>query len=254
MAEDIVYSTLCGLAGADRASLESLVDMARLWAAHLREPGQFTGRILLLTNVPDLPAIKGVEFVAAPFAADDRRKLFIERVRRYSHVPARPGSRVMQLDLDALAVAPLGPLLAQCHPGRLTAARSGWSPLVPAHAGGLLSRAERWRCRSLGWSWRAGVSASVTICSGEDWTWIMRRWAASFRARRRAQPPPLGDQSYLNWLFVTGAVPMRRLEPRWVRHLRRAGRPAADPQLRGATILHFPIPDKLSEMRRLSRL
>lgn len=252
--DDVVYSTLSLLDGAPRGALDPFIEMATLWAAHLRGPGRFDGRVILLTNVPDLPAIPGVEFVLTSFDARDRSRLFMERVRHYRAVPSSTTARIMQLDLDALAIAPLAPLLARARAGRLLAARSGWSPLVHDHAGQLLTRPQRWRYRLAGWSIRAGVSACVTLCHAGDWIRIMRRWAAGFRARPLPRPPQLGDQAYLNWLFLTGALPVHRLPGTWVHHLRTPGEPSTDPAQRRATILHFPIPNKLREMRRLSRV
>lgn len=253
MGERIIYSTLCALDGSSAASLQPLIEMASLWAAHLRGPGRFGGRVVLLTNLPDL-RVDGAELIIAPFRAAERREFFLERVRRYRCVPVRAGDQVMQLDLDALTVAPVEALFAVIRPGVLMAARSGYSPLVHEHAGGLLARRERWRYRLCGWYHRAGVSACVTACDGEVWPRVMRRWSAAMRGRGRGRPvPALGDQSFLNFLFVTGAAPVRRLPAALVYHARRPGVPLNDPAAARAVVLHFPIPQKLDEMRRWSR-
>lgn len=252
MGERVVYSTLCALAGGTPAQLQTLTEMASLWAAHLRGPGRFDGRVVLLTDVPDL-RVRGAEPVVAPFRAADRRELFLQRVRQFRYVPVGPGDRVMQLDLDALAVAPLDPLFGTVRPGALTAARSALSPLAHDNAGSVMTRGERWACRLRGWHLRAGVSACVTACEGADWHRLMRRWSAAIRGRGRGRAvPPLGDQSFLNFLFLTGAAPVRRLPAHLVYHVRRPGLPPDDPAARRATVLHFPVPQKLDEMRRWS--
>lgn len=254
MAERIVYSTLCALDGASRAQLDPLIEMATLWAAHLRGPARFDGRIILLSNVPDL-RVPGVHTIAVPFLAADRRDLFLERVRRFRCLPIQPSDQVMQMDLDALAVVPLDELFGAIRPGTLMAATSGSSPLIHDHAGGLMTRPERWRYRVRGWYHRAGVSACVTACDGTTWPHVMRRWSAAIRARGRGRPIPLlGDQSFLNFLFVTGAAPIRRLPRRLIYHVRRPGVALDDPSAVRATVLHFPLPRKLEEMRRWSRL
>lgn len=253
MGERIVYSALCALEGSTAAQWKPFVEMATLWAAHLRGPGRFDGRVILLTNLPDL-RVEGAESIPAPFVAADRRALFLERVRQYRRLPVGPGDQVVQLDLDALAVAPVDRLFDAIRPGALMAARSGYSPLAHEHAGGLLTRRERWRYRVRGWYHRAGVSASVTACDGQTWPRVMRRWAASMRARGRGRPvPSLGDQSFLNFLFVTGAARVQRLPRAMVYHARRPGVPLDDPVAARAVVLHFPLPQKLDEMRRWSR-
>ena len=159
----------------------------------------------------------------------------------------------MQLDLDALAMRSIEPLFGAIRPATLTAARSGFSPLIHDHAGCLLTRPERWKYRLRGWYCRAGVSACVTACDGRAWPRLMRRWAAAMRARGRGKlAPPLGDQSFLNFLFVTGAAPIRRLAAHMVHHVRRPGEPLDGAAAARAVVLHFPLPCKLAEMRRAS--
>ena len=253
MGERIIYSTLCALEGASSAQLEPMLEMAAMWAAHLRGPGRFAGRIILLTNLPQL-RIDGVDAIATPFRAAQRRELFLERVRHFRHVPVQPADQVVQLDLDALAIAPLEAVFDRIRPGTLMAARSGYSPLAHQHAGSLMTRRERWSYRLRGWYHRAGVSACVTACDGRTWPRVMRRWSAAMRARGRGRPAPeLGDQSFLNFLFVTGAAPIARLPRRLIYHARRPGVPLNDPDAARATIVHFPLPQKLEEMRRWSR-
>jgi hypothetical protein len=83
----------------------------------------------------------------------------------------------------------------------------------------------------------------------------MRRWSAAIRVRGRGRPVPLlGDQSFLNFLFLTGAARIRRLPRRLIYHVRRPGIRLDDPAAARAAVLHFPIPRKLEEMRRWSRL
>ena len=254
MGERIIYSTLYALDGASTAQLEPMLDMAAMWAAHLRGPGRFIGRIILLTNLPQL-RIAGVDAISTPFRAAQRRELFLERVRRSRHVPVEPQDQVMQLDLDTLALAPVEPLFGAIRPGLFMAARSGYSPLAHQHAGGLMTRRERWSYRVRGWYHRAGVSACVTACDGRTWPRVMRRWSAAMRARGRGRPvPELGDQSFLNFLFVTGAAPIARLPRRLVFHARRPGLPLDHPPAARAAVIHFPLPQKLQEMRRWSRL
>lgn len=251
MPEDrTVYSTLAALDGATAAQLDPLVEMAELWAAHLRGPAAFGGRVILLTNVPGLK-VDGAEPVRADFSATDRRSLFVERVRQARRVPVSTRGKVLQLDLDALAVRPLGPLFDAVRPGALSAATSGLTPLCHAHCGQLMTRRERWLYRLRGWDRRRGVSACVTVCDGESFAPLMRRWSAAIRARGRGKPlPELGDQAFLNFLFLTGAAPVLRLPARLIQHVRKPGE-TVDAR---AVVLHFPLPGKLAEMRRLSRV
>ena len=249
MGERVVYSTLATLPGATQAQLDPLLEMATLWATHLRGPARFGGRVTLLTNVPGL-TIDGVECVPTPFAATDRRTLFIERVRLARRLKIDPNGRVMQLDLDALAVAPLDPLFDAVRPGTLSAATSGLTPLCHAHCGQLLTRRQRWMYRLRGWDRRRGVSACVTACDGRSFAPLMRRWSAAIRAVGRDRPvPELGDQTYLNFLFLTGLAPVHRLPAGLIHHVRAPGEPPPP----GAAVLHFPLPNKLQEMRRLRR-
>ena len=250
MGERIVYSTLVALRGAMPDTLRPLEAIARLWARSLRQRALFDGRVVLLSNIPGLE-IDGVEVIATPFHAEDRRHLFVERVRRFAHVPVRPRDVVMQLDLDALAVAPLEPLFEAIRPGVLLAARSGSSPLIHGHAGALMSRRARQCCRLRGWGRRAGVSACVTACDGASWHALMRRWSAACRLGSRNRPvPELGDQAFLNWLFVAGIMPVRRLPAESIRHVRRPGENPDDPSIRRAIVLHFPFKERLAEMER----
>ena len=252
MAERIVYSALCSLDGGGPDRLEPLVAMAGLWASHLRGPGRFDGRLLLLTNVPGL-RVEGAEPIAAPIRAADRRDLFLERVRRFRRLPVGPGDRVLQMDLDALAVAPIAPLFEAIRPGVLLASPSRLPPLAADQAGTLLTAGERRRYRALGWGRRPGVSACLTACDGASWPRLMGRWAAAIRSRCRGRPvPPLGDQSFLNVLFLTGAVPVRRFPRGLIHHVRRPGEPLDDPAAVRAAVLHFPTARRLEEMRRRS--
>ena len=252
MGERIIYSTLCALPGTTPGQLRQYADMASTWAATLRDAGRFGGRVLLLTNVPDL-RVDGVEALPAPFAAAGRREAFVERVRVFRHVPVRSDDRVMHMDLDTVAVAPAERLFEAIRPGTLMAAPSGDPPLAHEHAGSLMTRAERWKYRLCGGYHRVGVSACVTACHGDAWTKLMRRWAAAIRGRGRGRPiPPLGDQSYLNFLFLTGAARVRRFPPDLIHHVRRPGLPLDDPAAGRAAVLHFPVPNKLEEMRRWS--
>lgn len=254
MGERIVYSTLYALDGSTAEQHQPLLEMAQLWVAHLRGPARFDGRVVLLTNLPELQ-VADVEAIATPFSGADRQTLFLERVRRFRHVPVGPRDQVMQMDLDALAVAPLDSLFAETRPGELCAALSSLPPLDHDQAGGLLTRSERWRYRIRGWEWRRGVSACVTCCDGASWTPLMRRWAAAIRGRGRGRPMPLlGDQSFLNFLFLTGAARVRRLPGHLVHHVRQAELPLPDPAAVRAAVLHFPMPQKLEEMHRRSRV
>lgn len=253
--ERVVYTTLCALAGSNHVGeIAPLTEMARLWAAHLRGPARFDGRIILLTNVDGL-RIDGCEIVPTLFRSTDRKQLFLERVRHYRHVPVGPNDQVMQLDLDALAVAPLHRLFTYIRPGEMVAARSGLSPLDHEHAGQFMSRMRRWSYRSRGWYHRAGVSACITMCTGSDWPRLMRRWAAAVRVIGRNRPvPQLGDQTFLNFLYLTGAAPIRRLPTSLVFHVKRADIQPSDPAAERAVVVHFPLPDKLRIMQRWSRL
>lgn len=256
MADRIVYSTLCALAGSSQAQLQAIIDMASLWAAHLRDRARFDGRVVLLTNVPNLQ-IAGAESIAAPFQAVDRQRLFLERVLRFRAVPVVPTDQVMQMDLDALAVAPLDPLFEAMQPDALMAAPSRMGPLAEEQAGSLLTRCERWMYRARGWHRREGVSACVTGCYGSDWTRLMRRWAAAIRVRGRSRPvPQFGDQSFLNFLLLSGAARVQRLPPHLVYHVRQPGSVFHDPAAARAVVWHFPIlptPQRLEEMRRSSQ-
>lgn len=253
MGDRIIYSTLCALPGTTPDQIRHYSDMASTWAGSLRAAGRFDGRVLLLTNVPGL-GVAGIESIPTPFDAAGRKEAFLERVRAFRHVPVRPGDRVMHMDLDTVAVAPTERMFDAIRPGALMAAPSGDPPLAHEHAGSLMTRAERWRFRVCGGYHRTGVSACVTACHGADWTVLMRRWAAAIRGRGRGRPiPPRDDQSYLNFLFLTGAARVRRFPPDLIHHVRGPGLPLDDPAARRATVLHFPVPNKLEEMRRWGR-
>src|SRR5690606_16110727 len=133
-------------------------------------------------------AIDGAETIVAPFNVSSRPELFLERVRQYPHVPAGPNDQLMQMDLDALAIAPVDALFHAIRPRTLMAARSGLSPLAHDHAGCLMARPERWRYRLRGWYLRAGVSACVTACHGADWALLLGQWVATIDDRGRGRP------------------------------------------------------------------
>ena len=252
MAERVIYSTLCALPDTTAEQIRHYCEMAATWAASLRGAGGFGGRLVLLTNVPGL-RVDGLDSLPAPFHAVDRKSAFLERVRAFRHVPVRAADTVMHMDLDTVAVAPLEAVFSAIRPGTLMAAPSGDSPLAHEHAGSLMTRAERWRYRLCGGYHRVGVSACVTACHGSDWPRLMRRWAASIRGRGLGRPiPPRDDQSYLNFLFLTGAARVRRFPAHLIHHIRRPGLPLDDAVARRAVVLHFPVPNKLDEMRRWS--
>jgi hypothetical protein len=252
MANRIIYSTLCALDDAPAEQCAQIRAMASLWAAHLRGPGRFEGRLIVLTNLPDLE-IPGAECLTAPFEVASRPHLFLERVRQYRRVPVGPDDQVMQLDLDALAMAPVHALFDAIRPATLMAAQSGLPPLAHEQAGNLMTRPERWRYRVRGWYRRPGVSACVTVCNGADWPRLMECWVQAIDERGNGRPVPLlGDQSFLNLLFLTGHAKVRRLPKSLVYHVRKPDLPMDHPLATQATILHFPLKDRLPVMQRWS--
>ena len=224
--------------------------MARLWVDQLRGAGRFGGRVLLLTNLKDLPpeaTRAGVEPVRVDLGPVDRPGLFMQRVLLWERLPVEAGDRVMQLDLDALAMRPLDPLFESMSNESLSAAPSRLTPLDPMHAGPLLSRPRRVWKRWLGWDRRAGLSASVTGGLYQPWQRAMRAWATAIR-KHRGTPPPLGDQSFLNLLLIRGSASLTAFPAGLIHHVGHEESPSL-PAAEAASVLHFPFPDRLVAMR-----
>jgi hypothetical protein len=253
---DVVWSMLVRLPGASDAQVAPMLEMARLWAAHLRGPAAHRGPVVLLSNLPD-PGIDGLEVVPVQSRATTRREVFAERPR-LARTALRPEAqdRYLQLDLDALARHSLEPLFRGIRSGELRVAPSMLPVGGPHHAGHAWGPVRRfWLGRVRGWDRRPGVSASVNGCSGGDWDMVMGSWAGVIeRDRSRGVPlPELGDQAYLNELHGRRVVPMRRYGPGEVHHLR-VDDEAPRERIDGARVLHFPLPEKLERMREWSRV
>ncbi|MGI9038397.1 MAG: hypothetical protein ACR2GQ_06010 [Gemmatimonadota bacterium] len=253
---DIVWSVLVGLPDATPRQIAALVDMTRLWAGHLRGPGEHDGPIRLLTNLDDL-SVEGVSIVEVRNRARDRRQVFRHRPPlAYRHLRPESGDRCMQLDLDSLARHPIAPLFDDITPGEMRVAPSGLPLTHWQQMGSLLNRWRRaWYGHVYGWHERLGVSASLTACTGTDWPDFMGRWVAAIeRHAERSEPSERpGDQGYLNYLYTMDGIPMRRYGPRDIHHLR-VPETASREDIDRARVLHFPVPEKLQRMREWSRL
>lgn len=158
----------------------------------------------------------------------------------------------MQLDVDALAVRPVEPLFAGPRETALRAAPSGLAAMDPLHAHRLVGGPARlWYGRVLGWRRRLGVSACCTSCTGEQWPRLMGEWAAAIRRHGRRPAPVLGDQSFLNLLYVTRRIGIRALPPGAIHHV--YGEPDAEGEAaERARVLHFPNARKLEMMKQMS--
>ena len=241
----------CRLPGGDVAAFHRTLEMVELWLAHLRGPGRFAGRVVLLTNEPRLP-LRDVELVPLGATPADRRQLFLQRVLAWDRLAVRRGEWWMQLDADTLVVRPLEALFPATDEATLWASPSGLTPLDPMHAASLLSRPQRlWYGRVRGWRRRLGVSACITTCAGAHWAALMGAWAGAIHAHGDRPVPELGDQSFLNLLHMTGAIRVRALPPALVHHVRTEADLGAAAAER-AHVLHFPNPHKLAMMKQRS--
>ena len=251
MTDRVIYSMCCRLPGGDDAAFRRHLEMVELWLAHLRGPGGFTGRVLLLTNQRNLP-LGDVELMPLDDTPSDRRQLFLQRVLVYDRLPVRPGERWMQLDVDTLTVRPVEPLFAGPGETALRAAPSGLTPLDPMHARSLLRRPARlWYGRVLRWNGRLGVSACLTSCTGEHWPRLMGQWAAEIRHHEGKPTPILGDQSFLNLAHMTGRIKIAPLPAGSIHHVREEAEMEGDAAER-ASVLHFPNARKLDMMKEMS--
>ena len=250
MTDRVIYSMCCRLPGGGAAFRHHL-EMVELWLAHLRGPGRFTGRILLLSNQRQLP-LEDVEIVPLDDSPSDRRQLFLQRVLAYDRLPVRARERWMQLDVDTLSVRPVEPLFAGLGETALRAAPSGLTPLDPMHARFLLQRPARlWYGRVLRWNGRLGVSACLTSCAGEHWPRLMGQWAAEIRRHEGRPTPILGDQSFLNLAYMTGRMEIASMPAGSIHHVREEAEMEGQAAER-ATVLHFPNARKLDMMKKMS--
>ena len=251
MTRQVVYSMCCRLPEDDGTGFRHQLEMVELWLAHLRGPGRFTGRVVLITNERRLPW-SDVEPMPLGTVAQDRTRLFLQRVLIYDRLPVRAGETWMQLDVDALAVRPIEALFAGAADVGLRAAPSGFSPLHPMHARWLVRRHTRlWYGRVRGWDHRLGVSACLTSCTAERWHQSMGAWAALIRRHGERPMPILGDQSFLNLLYMTGKAGIRLVEDGAVLHVRDERDMESGPA-EEARVLHFPNPRKLAMMKQMS--
>lgn len=250
MSDRVIYSACCRLPGADDASFGQLLEMMELWLSHLRGPGAFTGRVVLLTNESDLP-LPDVELVPIEDSPRTRKDLFRQRPLAYDRLPVRPGERWMQMDADTLAVRPIEPLFARPGETTLRAAPSGLT--LMENAAPALSRPARfWYGRVRGQNGRPGVSACITSCMGEHWHRLMAPWAAAIRRYNdRPRSTPVGDQGFLNLMHMTGQIDVTPLPAELIYHVRGEEDLYCE-AAEGATVLHFPNPWKVELMTRRS--
>lgn len=253
---DVVWSVLVALPDGGSRQVDRMLEMARLWAGHLRGPGEHEGPVVLLTNLEDL-SIEGVTAVPVRSRAAERRELLRECPSlALRHLRPGAGDRCMQVDVDSLARHPIAPLFHGIVEGEMRVAPS-MLPLTHWQQLGLILGRWRlaWYGHVRGWKRRLGVSASHTGCAGTDWPGFMRRWVAAVEARpaRADGTRSPGDQAYLNYLYAVERVPMRRYGPGELHHLRVDDETPAE-RIERARILHFPVPDKLERMREWSRL
>lgn len=252
---DIVWSLFYRLPNVSDEAFEPMVEMARLWAAHLRGPGEHRGPVMLIGNVTDIQ-IEGATFVPFDCQAVESRQLLAETpVAAYQKLRPTPRDRLMQMDIDALTRHPIAPMFDAIRAGQMRVSPSSLPLTHWQQAGRFLGRSRRWYGWVRGWRWRLGVSSSLTACLGQDWERFVGRWAA-LAERYRDVPldhPRPGDQGYLNHLYAFERLPMCRYGPEDIHHLREPETTPRD-QVDQARVLHFPLHGKLSRMREWSRV
>lgn len=251
---DVVWSALVALPGAQPQKVSEMVQMTRLWAAHLRGPGRHEGPVVLLTNLDDV-SIDGVTLVRVHSRARERWEVLREcPPLAHRHLRPSAADRCMQIDLDSLVRHPLAPLFEAITPGEMRVAPSMLPLTHPQQLGSILGRWRlAWYGRVRDWNRRLGVSSSHTACTGADWPEFMGRWVSAIERHAEQVSPsrPPGDQGYLNYLYAVDGVPMRRYGPEMIHHLRVPDE-APPEQIERARVLHFPVPDKLRRMREWS--
>jgi hypothetical protein len=227
----LIYSHLYerpGNSDLQSASLRALLDF---WFDHLRGPGRYAGDVLLFTNVPNVGR-RGLMLRPLRDVPRDPAHAFLQRVLTYDEVPAHDYDVVMQMDLDMLAVDDVNPLFPT--DDRLWAAPSDLRTLDWRHAWTLIPRWRRLVHKVSGWRMtEMGASACVVASASRTWERNFGAWARVIRAHGNRPLPRQSDQSFLNLLRLTRAVPMACWPADLIRHRDwdRAGH---------ARLLHFP--------------
>jgi hypothetical protein len=240
----LIYAQLYERPGASGEQVSGLLEMLGLWYDHLRGPGQYSGDVLLFTNVAGVqrPGLRLFPLKAVP--ANNRRAQ-MHRVFCYENVPARSYDAAMQLDLDILAVGDVNTLFPTDQ--RLWAARSRLRTLDWRHAWTLLPRWRRAAYKLTGWRMREmGASSCVVASATSTWERNFGPWARLVRAHGDREPPGLGDQSFLNLLLLNRSVPIACWQPDLIRHDGWDNSP-------NAVLLHFPGRAK-EQMQRYRRV
>jgi hypothetical protein len=227
----LVFTHLYERPGAERQPAGALEDTLDIWLDHLRGPGQYSGDIILFTNVDGF-APAGVTVREYPGVPADPRRAHVHRALSYQLVPIEHYDVAMQMDLDLLAVDDVNQLFPT--DTKLWAAPSDAAALDWRHAYTLLPRWRRWSHRFSGWRMGdPGVSACVVASKTSVWDQNFGAWARAIRAHGDRPLPHMSDQSFLNLIFFRQLVEMDRWPPRLIRH--RDWDAAV-----GACLFHFP--------------
>lgn len=238
---ELIVATLYRIAGASGDRVGEGLEMLDLWLQHLRGPGQYSGDIALVSNLPDVRRV-GVRVVSPQVECHTVSDVQLLKVMGLCEMDLTPYGSVLHLDLDILAVGPVEPLFAQDH--RIHTARSTIAMLDRRHAGHYVSPAMRrvWSCFPK--SWIATANTCAISIRPEEGRRAMQRYLDLIRqTRERCPNPPLGDQTVLNWGMWRGDCRVELYPHGWIQH---SNWVRSDE----AILWHFPTSDRLKVMQR----
>jgi hypothetical protein len=189
---------------------ETFVRMLEIWLDSVRMPGGYNGEIMVFTDIPDKLKHLDAEIIERP-PINGHLDCFWRKAQDIGSVNSMDAVRALYSDVDCIFTQPLNRFFeTQANVKRLCVALGNFSIGHKANAGHFNRQAQ--------------VEATLPgfncgLCIFESNEKDVVKWterAEEIRRNWASNPPPLGDQSVLNYLQWTKEIDAYAIPRKWV--------------------------------------